>query len=438
MDEITVKVTKYADRRFWLMYYDCPMSGNRETRSTKQDKQKDAEKVAAKWEAELREGRYKPLVNIGWAEFRERYEAEVVPRMAVTTRSAIATTLNSIERILNPQRLRDLTEERLSYYQSKLRAAKLAEPSIRSYFAHLKSALAWAADLKLLAAVPKVKLAKRGKGVKMMKGRPITGEEFDRMLASVEAGLLLAAKERRAIRVKSERRGNEKPQKARSDAAKLADQKRNEAFAKATAPAWRRLLVGLRLSGLRLGEALNLSWDDESGILVDLSGKRPMLRIFADQEKGGQDRMHPVTPDFAEFLWATTPAERTGPVFPIPSKGFRQTVGMVWASMVIACIGRAAHVVVDKESGKFASAHDLRRTFGEKWSKLVMPVVLQQLMRHEDISTTMRFYVGKNAEATADAVWEAAGRINTFVNSQPESKNEQRLESSQVLGTSAT
>lgn len=37
-----------------------------------------------------------------------------------------------------------------------------------------------------------------------------------------------------------------------------------------------------------------------------------------------------------------------------------------------------------------------------------MPAVLQQLMRHEDISTTMRFYVGKNAEATADAVWEAA------------------------------
>ena len=33
-----------------------------------------------------------------------------------------------------------------------------------------------------------------------------------------------------------------------------------------------------------------------------------------------------------------------------------------------------------------------------------MPIVLQQLMRHENIETTMRYYVGQNAEATADAV----------------------------------
>jgi hypothetical protein len=38
-----------------------------------------------------------------------------------------------------------------------------------------------------------------------------------------------------------------------------------------------------------------------------------------------------------------------------------------------------------------------------------MPPVLQQLMRHEDISTTMKFYVGKNAEAIADAAWAAVG-----------------------------
>jgi hypothetical protein len=36
-----------------------------------------------------------------------------------------------------------------------------------------------------------------------------------------------------------------------------------------------------------------------------------------------------------------------------------------------------------------------------------MPTVLRELMRHEDIGTTMKFYVGQNAEATADAVWAA-------------------------------
>jgi hypothetical protein len=37
-----------------------------------------------------------------------------------------------------------------------------------------------------------------------------------------------------------------------------------------------------------------------------------------------------------------------------------------------------------------------------------MPNVLRELMRHADSGTTMKFYVGQNAEATADALWGAA------------------------------
>lgn len=58
---------------------------------------------------------------------------------------------------------------------------------------------------------------------------------------------------------------------------------------------------------------------------------------------------------------------------------------------------------------KFASAHDLRRAFGFRWSRLVMPPTLKELMRHTDISTTMRYYVGQNAQATADELWRAKG-----------------------------
>ena len=36
-----------------------------------------------------------------------------------------------------------------------------------------------------------------------------------------------------------------------------------------------------------------------------------------------------------------------------------------------------------------------------------MPQILMQLMRHEDITTTMKFYVGREAEATADVLWAA-------------------------------
>ena len=48
--------------------------------------------------------------------------------------------------------------------------------------------------------------------------------------------------------------------------------------------------------------------------------------------------------------------------------------------------------------------------------------VLRELMRHADISTTMAYYVGENAEATADALWAAVG--NTLGNTP--STNEKR------------
>ncbi len=78
---------------------------------------------------------------------------------------------------------------------------------------------------------------------------------------------------------------------------------------------WQRLLHGLWLSGLRLGESLNIWWDDDTKLCVDLTGRRPMFRIRAELEKGNQDRLLPMTPDFAEFLQATPETDRTEPVF---------------------------------------------------------------------------------------------------------------------------
>ena len=70
--------------------------------------------------------------------------------------------------------------------------------------------------------------------------------------------------------------------------------------------------------------------------------------------------------------------------------------------------GRIAVVKVDQNGGKvkYASAHDLRRSFGERWATRVMPPVLQELMRHDSIQTTMRYYVGRNARNTASILWD--------------------------------
>lgn len=82
---------------------------------------------------------------------------------------------------------------------------------------------------------------------------------------------------------------------------------------------------------------------------------------------------------------------------------------------MVCKIGEAAGVKVNtkskggKEIVKYASAHDRRRSFGERWASRVMPQVLMRLMPHESIETTMKFYVGRNADTTA-AVLGAAHR----------------------------
>jgi integrase len=228
----------------------------------------------------------------------------------------------------------------------------------------------------MLPTLPKIDRPKRVKGSKMMKGRPITREEFERMLAKVESVVGMGS-----------------------------------------APAWSHYLEGLWLSGLRLAESLELYWDRDDKICVDLERRRPMLRVRAELEKGNQDRLLPITPDFAAFLESTPKELRTGPVFnPTTRDGKRPTEW--WVSRTVSKIGEAATVKVDTKpvkgdnapTVKYASAHDLRRSFGERWSTKVMPQVLMQLMRHESMETTNKFYVGRNADAVADAVWATVSK----------------------------
>jgi integrase len=177
---------------------------------------------------------------------------------------------------------------------------------------------------------------------------------------------------------------------------------------------------------LRLSESLELCWDRrDDKLCVDLSGKRPMLRIPAAIEKGNTDRLLPMAPEFAEFLLAIPEAERMGYVFnPMAQRTHGERLGAFRVSKVVCAIGKRAGVKVtskqkgDKEIVKYASAHDLRRSFGERWSSRVMPQVLMELMRHESIETTLRYYVGRNAQSTADVLWEAHAKAqgNTLGN----------------------
>jgi integrase len=312
---------------------------------------------------------------MSWDEFRRRYEAEVVPALAIRTGEKIRSVLDRFEREIGPRLLWDVDEKRLSAFASRLRAGergtgkgKLTESTIAGHLAHLKAAMNWAKNQKLLPVTPsfpKLKRAKISKGGKVMRGRPITTEEFERMLGE-------------AVAVVGE----------------------------AGVAAWRFYLKGLWTSGLRLKESLDLYWDDESKLYPVLTGRFPMLRIPAALEKGHKDRLLPMAPEFARLLRSVPEAERTGPVFKlsrIDGRPGRPTADRV--SKVVTKIGSKAKVLVDAK--KTASAHDLRRAFGERWAARLMPAQLMELMRHESIDTTLSYYVGRNAERTAAMLWEA-------------------------------
>ena len=136
------------------------------------------------------------------------------------------------------------------------------------------------------------------------------------------------------------------------------------------------------------------------------------LRIPAELEKGKKDRLLPIAPEFAEFLLKTPEDQRAGRVFdPKAAKCRGEHLTPDRVSRIIAKIGRAANVIVDTTKNKAASAHDLRRSFGERWSSRVMPQVLMELMRHKSMETTLKYYVGRNALRTTRQLWEAYEQV---------------------------
>lgn len=388
-DEIRVTVTRYGRTNLTFRWVD-PETGKRKTRSAGTSNMKEARKAAGILEKELRDGKYTPPSRISWDEFTARYLEDAASRLRPKSQHMVRVTFSVIERYASPHRLADLTDARLEGVAAKLREAGRSPATIQSYWGMLRAALRWAAKKKMLAVVPSLNVTCPPK----MKGRPVEPEEFQRMLNAVPAVV--------------------------GDAA---------------APSWQFLLRALWWGGLRLGEALHLYWDREDMICVRMEGRRPMLRIPGTLQKSKRNELYPMAPELAKLLASVPASERAGSVFKLQweaerlgtrNAGESETVpfpgDLNWACRVIGRFGRAAQVLTetvtkkDSKTGepklvqKYATAHDLRRSFGFRWSALVMPAVLMKMMRHAQIATTMEFYARGQAEAVSDVAWAAYER----------------------------
>jgi len=341
------------------LYYACPLTGRRITRSAGTSDWDQAKRRAVEWEIKLGEGETKPG-RTSWAAFRERFEDEHTAHLSVGGSAAYTTALNAFEKhIGKPKVLNDITPAVMSTFRTKLASNRqLKGPSIVSYLRHVKSALSWARELGMIREVPRVKMPRNVRDE--MRGRPITRREFAAL--------------RRAAKQHQEHTGTV------------------------------RFLNLLWLSGLRISEALAISWDS-GRIRVDLAtGRRPRLLFAAAGHKARREDFMPVPPDLAAWLQMTPLAERKGLVAPLQAVYHNRPIETANAAgRIISTIGEASGVLI--EEGQWATAHDLRRAFGTRWAMKVRPITLQRMMRHKSITTTLKYYIGLECDDIGDELW---------------------------------
>ncbi len=364
-----------------------------------------------------------------------------------------------------------LTDDSIEYLQERLLAGEecrykmRASSTANSIVRNVMTFARFCKRRKWIPRIPDVERVGADEDEKAMKGRPITTEEFERMLEAVP-----------------------------------------KVVGEGSAESWWFTLQVLWESAFRVGDVMDFSWDDPRHIIPKWphrQGLHPTL-IIPKTQKNKKEQQVPMLPGLAELLqsvpvehrigWVINPlpieyamgSQRAGWFMPartdlehlvrnysnsaigracgvsettvrkwllklrIPCRGRRKGVATdvpseevavlqsraarrlthrvrraggrlttERVSRIICKIGKKANVVVqqeDKEKGKrikYASAHDFRRGCAARLINLgVSAESLQTIMRHEDFATTQKFYSGtKEAQAAAAEVYEklAAG-----------------------------
>lgn len=362
-----VKVIDRKDKPFLVLRWRDPETGKYRERQTETRKRRDAEREAAKLEEQIAAG----TVDDGemlWSKFRTRYQDEHMSNLSDSYQSQWTAAANWLEHFHGSQliRLGNLNGSLLSRFQESLRAHGMPVSTVAAYLRPIRAAVRWAEKIGLISRAPNIIMPRKLKGkVKQMRSRPVTGEEFDRILEQVPI-------------------------------IRPADTAR-----------WIKFLRGLWESGFRLGELLELSWDSDSPLYLDASGEIPLVRLWAEGHKRREDQYQPITPEFWQLV-NIPEHDRYGYVFPLPGNAGQMTVKRV--GKIISSFGEAAKVVTDLDKGKYATSHDMgKRAFTRRMGKILSQAELAEWMRHRSPQTTMAYYHEVKAEDLASRVWQQKG-----------------------------
>lgn len=250
------------------------------------------------------------------------------------------------ERLCSPARLRSITERTLSKFVAEMRETPrpggkvgLAPSTIRVRLQFLRTAIRWAVSQKMLPECPRFPSVK----VPRKLPQPVAVEAFERLVNKAPDGMMRAY-----------------------------------------------LLTGW-LAGLRLSEAYALEWEaTEQAPYLDLARNRIVLP--AEFAKSVEDQWVPLDTALRSVLEALP---RDGAkVFRFVRKDGRP---------ITACSLSWRIIDLAKAAGVKLTMHTLRKGFGCRYAGKVPAQVLQRLMRHADIKTTMGYYANVD-EAVMEAV----------------------------------
>lgn len=366
MKEIKVRIVR-SKRDGVLLKWNDPKEGPRQLRAEGTTQRKWT-KQAQELEDKLN-NRQKELT---WVDFWERFKESHLVHHSHKHRnkcSAMSERMiaEAAKRQLDPFLCRDVKREMITAIENAMRSDGLAEASIASCMATLWGILGWGMDEELLPIIrrPRKRSGKAAKKAgKKSKGRSLTLEEVERL----EMAITKAKK----------------------------DFELREPFIRAIKCCY--------LMGFRLDDCWQFRWEPYPGAHYpqNLDGKAPYI-VFSDLQKSGLEQEVPLTPPAIE--WLKSIRQDSGWVCrTVGAKGEHKTPDRL--CRVISKAGELANIVVKATGGKmgkpkYASAHDLRRTFATNWHQKLTVSELQQLTRHADSQTLLNYYADAQRDVLA-------------------------------------
>jgi integrase len=361
-----VWVQRFKDRPNLMLQWIDPDTKKIKSQSAQTADPGEAEDARSDLESDLNNGRYKETSRLSWERFRELFEEEYAAGPRPTTRGNFADTFDLFERLCSPSSLRAINERTISAFVAAMRrepgrrkgSEGMMPSTIKVRLQFLHTILAWAVGQKLIPAVPRFPVVK----VPKKDPQPVPPELFERLLLKVR-----------------------------------------DAQMKAYLPCgW--------LAGLRLSEAFALEWGpSEKAPHLDLARDRIILP--AEFVKAEKDQWLPLDPELRAALLG------------LPRHG-RRIFRFLNSRGVPLQVSGVSQRVIDlaARAGVKLTMKALRRGFGCRYAGRVPAQVLQKLMRHANIKTTLDYYANLD-----DAVEQAI--LGPKPNTSPSTPTPQQSES---------